>query len=270
MKIHSNSTLLMTGDSITDCGRVRPVGEAVGGDLGNGYAGLIAALIGATCPKRHIRIRNTGISGNTVRDLATRWQSDVLDLKPDWLSIMIGINDVWRQFDAPERHVSLAEYASILEQLVRTTRPQLKGLVLMTPYFIEPGGPHAGNDGPVWGGGAPAGRAIPSHLGRYSGGVRLCLAGGSSDGTGFGPGASGLGGAHGSSAGFFEGAGVPLVNPGQKRRRCHENVYLRTGQNPPFRLYLGCSYRHTPARPALPDTSPASLAAGLPRLSAES
>ncbi|MGH6796402.1 MAG: SGNH/GDSL hydrolase family protein [Methylocella sp.] len=141
MKIHSDSTLLMTGDSITDCGRARPVAEGVNWDLGNGYVSLVHALLGATCPKQHIRIRNTGISGNTVRDLATRWQSDVLDLKPDWLSIMIGINDVWRQFDAPlqtEWHVPLNEYASILEQLVRTTRPQLKGLVLMTPYFIEP------------------------------------------------------------------------------------------------------------------------------------
>ncbi|MGH6857738.1 MAG: SGNH/GDSL hydrolase family protein [Methylocella sp.] len=141
MKIHSNITLLMIGDSITDCDRVRPVGESVGGDLGNGYVALIHALLGATCPERHIRIRNTGISGNTVRDLAARWQSDVLDLQPDWLSIMIGINDVWRQFDAPlqtEWHVPLDQYASILEQLVRTTRPQLKGLVLMTPYFIEP------------------------------------------------------------------------------------------------------------------------------------
>ena len=141
MKIHSNSTLLMIGDSITDCGRARPIAEGVNWDLGNGYVSLIQALLGATCPQRRIRIRNTGISGNTVRDLAARWQSDVLDLKPDWLSIMIGINDVWRRFDAPlqtEWHVSLDEYASILEQLVRTTRPQLKGLVLMTPYFIEP------------------------------------------------------------------------------------------------------------------------------------
>src|ERR1700730_11920399 len=145
MKIHSNSTLLMIGDSITDCGRVRPVAESVGGDLGHGYVALIHAMLSAPCPQRHIRIRNTGISGNTVRDLAARWQSDVLDLKPDWLSIMIGINDVmngvWRQFDAPLRtewHVSVDEYASALEQLVCTTRPQLKGLVLMTPYFIEP------------------------------------------------------------------------------------------------------------------------------------
>ena len=141
MKISSNSTLLMIGDSITDCGRVRPVAESVGGDLGNGYVALIHAIFSATCPQLHIRIRNTGISGNTVRDLAARWQSDVLDLKPDWVSIMIGINDVWRQFDAPlqtEWHVSVDEYASTLEQLVCTTRPQLKGLVLMTPYFIEP------------------------------------------------------------------------------------------------------------------------------------
>jgi lysophospholipase L1-like esterase len=140
MKIHSNSTLLMIGDSITDCGRARPIAEAVSWDLGNGYVSLINALLGATCPEQNIRIRNVGVSGNTVRDLAARWQSDVLDLNPDWLSIMIGINDVWRQFDAPlqtEWHVSLDEYASILEQLVRTTRPQLKGLVLMTPYFIE-------------------------------------------------------------------------------------------------------------------------------------
>jgi lysophospholipase L1-like esterase len=140
MKLHPNSTLLMIGDSITDCGRARPVGEAVSWDLGNGYVSLINALIGATYPEQNIRIRNLGVSGNTVRDLAARWQTDVLDLKPDWLSIMIGINDVWRQFDSPlqtEWHVSLEEYASILEKLVCSAQPQLRGLVLMTPYFIE-------------------------------------------------------------------------------------------------------------------------------------
>ena len=141
MKIPPNSTLLMIGDSITDCGRARPVGEAISWDLGNGYVSLINALLAATCPAHNIRIRNLGISGNTVRDLSARWQSDVLDLKPDWLSIMIGINDVWRQFDAPlqtEWHISLEEYESILERLIHTTLPQLKGLILMTPYFIEP------------------------------------------------------------------------------------------------------------------------------------
>ena len=82
-----------------------------------------------------------GCSGNTVRDLQARWQTDVLDLQPDWLSVMIGINDVWRRFDSPwqsEWHVPLAEYAQTLETLVASTRPQVKGMVLLTPYMVEP------------------------------------------------------------------------------------------------------------------------------------
>jgi lysophospholipase L1-like esterase len=141
MKIPCNRMLLMIGDSITDCGRARPIAESVSWDLGNGYVALVNALLGATCPEQKIRIRNMGVSGNTVRDLAARWQTDVVDARPDWLSIMIGINDVWRQFDSPlqvEWHVTQGEYATTLEQLVRTTRPRLDGLVLLTPYFIEP------------------------------------------------------------------------------------------------------------------------------------
>ncbi|MBN2534086.1 MAG: SGNH/GDSL hydrolase family protein [Spirochaetales bacterium] len=141
MIIHPQSRLLFIGDSITDCGREYPIADTECGLLGNGYVSLVNAFLNATCPAECIRIINMGISGNTVRDLDNRWQTDVLDIKPDWLSIMIGINDVWRQFDSwlqPERHVLIDEYSSTLERLVRTTRPLLKGLILMTPYFIEP------------------------------------------------------------------------------------------------------------------------------------
>jgi len=65
----------------------------------------------------------------------------VLDLKPDWVSIMIGINDVWRQFDIPlmtEIHVLPAEYEATLDELVAKTVPAVRGLVLMTPYYLEP------------------------------------------------------------------------------------------------------------------------------------
>ncbi len=140
MKIRPNSTLLMIGDSITDCGRAWPVANSVSGLLGNGYVALVHALLSAACPAQNILIRNAGISGNTVRDLAARWDPDVLDAKPDWLSIMIGINDVWRYFTnplQPEMHVPLDEYAATLERLVSATRPQLEGLVLMAPYYIE-------------------------------------------------------------------------------------------------------------------------------------
>lgn len=136
-----HSKLVMIGDSITDCGRARPFGEGREQSLGTGYVSLVDSLLRAVMPEQHIRVINMGTSGNTVRDLKDRWQSDVLDLQPDWLSIMIGINDVWRQFDAPlqtEKHVALEEYRATLTELVTTTRPRLKGLILMAPYFIEP------------------------------------------------------------------------------------------------------------------------------------
>jgi lysophospholipase L1-like esterase len=141
MKIVGKSKLVMIGDSITDVGRAHPIGEGGGEALGRGYVSLVDALIGATYPERGIRVVNQGTSGNTVRDLKARWTSDVIDLKPDWLSIMIGINDVWRHYDCPlfpEIHVSAAEYEATLEELAARSRPLLKGLVLMTPYFIEP------------------------------------------------------------------------------------------------------------------------------------
>jgi lysophospholipase L1-like esterase len=141
IKIHPESTLLMIGDSITDCGRVSPAAEVVRDSLGYGYVKLIHNRLSAARSPHRILILNSGVSGNTVRNLVVRWQSDVLELKPDWLSIMIGINDVWPKFDATqpdEWYVSIDEYASTLECLISITRPQLKGMVLMTPYCIEP------------------------------------------------------------------------------------------------------------------------------------
>ncbi len=143
MKIPASSKFVFIGDSITDVGR-DPSGEATpwgAPGTGRGYVSLIEAWFGATRPADRIRVINRGNSGNTVRDLATRWKTDVLDLNPDWVSIMIGINDVWRQFDTPlriEGHVGLDEYTRVLTSLVEQTRPRVKGLVLATPYIIEP------------------------------------------------------------------------------------------------------------------------------------
>jgi lysophospholipase L1-like esterase len=141
MIIQPNSKLVMIGDSITDCERARPVGEGLFEATGKGYVTLVDGLLGARYPADRIRVVNMGCSGNTVRDLKARWQTDVIDLKPDWLSILIGINDVWRQFDSPlqtEWHVLPEEYEHTLDELLRWTAPLVKGLVLMTPYFIEP------------------------------------------------------------------------------------------------------------------------------------
>ena len=140
MKMQPGSKLVMIGDSITDAGRARPVGEGLFEAIGKGYVALVHSILGAACPERDIRVVNMGCSGNTVRDLKARWESDVLALRPDWLSIMIGINDVWRQFDTPqmtEGHVLPDEYEATLDELTVRTKPVLQGLVLITPYYME-------------------------------------------------------------------------------------------------------------------------------------
>lgn len=141
MILQKGEKLLFIGDSVTDCERSKPDGEGLFGALGKGYVSFIDGLLRAVYPELGIRVVNKGINGNTVRDLRARWQTDVIDQKPDWLSIMIGINDVWRQYDTPfirEFHVYLEEYEEILSELVRKTKPLVKGLVLMTPFYLEP------------------------------------------------------------------------------------------------------------------------------------
>lgn len=138
MKIQDGQTLLCIGDSITDCGRARPVGANYGAGLGGGYVNLAHALITASHPDRHIRVLNTGISGNRVTDLESRWEADVLAHEPDWLTILIGINDVWRHFDSPGiPQVNEATFTATLQRLVERTAPSVSGIILMTPFYLE-------------------------------------------------------------------------------------------------------------------------------------
>lgn len=141
MLLTKGDTLLMNGDSVTDCGRARPYGEGLPGALGDGYVNLTNAYLGALHPETPVRVVNMGVSGNTSRDLLARWQADTLDLKPDWVTFMIGINDIWRQFDMPmiqKEHVYEDEYAANVERILDMTLPHVKGLVVMTPFFSEP------------------------------------------------------------------------------------------------------------------------------------
>tara|TARA_R100000027_G_scaffold67723_1_gene68187 strand:+ start:1854 stop:2480 length:627 start_codon:yes stop_codon:yes gene_type:complete len=137
MLFDSKDTLLFIGDSITDNGRARPVGELLG--LGAGYVSLVNAALGARYPETLVRVLNTGCGGNRVTDLAARWQQDVLDLQPDWVSIMIGINDVWRHFDRAvlSDQVDPEQFETVLTELVETTKSRVKGIFLMTPFFLE-------------------------------------------------------------------------------------------------------------------------------------
>jgi len=125
----------MIGDSITDCGRIYE-----NPPLGNGYVRFVRDSLKDKYPETEIEIINKGISGNTVRDLKGRWKRDVLDLNPDWLSIMIGINDVWQQMDnwTPRDYwITIDEYEQTLSGLIDSVAASLKGLVLMTPYVLQ-------------------------------------------------------------------------------------------------------------------------------------
>jgi len=130
-------TVLCIGDSITDCGRSYPFGHKNG--LGNGYVSLMQAICDASYPQARMRFLNLGISGNRINDLEERWDRDVLAYKPDWVSVKIGVNDVWRQFDEPFNLVQILpyEFRNIYQRLIDKTLPHVQGMLLVTPFFVE-------------------------------------------------------------------------------------------------------------------------------------
>ena len=129
--------IVFQGDSITDAGRDKRNYH----DMGKGYPHFAARGIRETLPDAEIEMINLGISGNRTDQLFDRLYPDAIELAPDVISILIGINDVWRQFDSPEikeSHVSPEDFRATYERLIASTLPRVKGMVLMTPYFMEP------------------------------------------------------------------------------------------------------------------------------------
>ncbi|HUT34697.1 MAG TPA: SGNH/GDSL hydrolase family protein [Planctomycetota bacterium] len=130
--IQDCETMVLIGDSITDCGRRDPAAAP----LGNGYVAFFVDLVTAKYPERKIRFVNKGIGGNTVLDLEARWEADVLAERPDWLSVMIGINDLHRSLDRvrdvpPE--VYRESYTRILTRVASQLAPKL---VLLDPFYM--------------------------------------------------------------------------------------------------------------------------------------
>lgn len=140
MLIEPRSKFILAGDSVTDMGRAQPVGEGLFNPHGSGYPNVVQGLLTSVYPDYFINVVNMGVSGNRSSDLLARWPRDVLDLKPDWVSVMIGANDVWRQFDTPQiptNGVGPEDYRKNLIEMIRSARPLVKGFVLMTPVYWE-------------------------------------------------------------------------------------------------------------------------------------
>ncbi len=95
-KFETGSRLLFQGDSITDMkwGRNQKDRNHY---LGHSYVFFIAARLGVDLPNTKLEFFNRGVSGNKLEDLKKRWQKDAIELKPDWLSILIGVNDISRR-----------------------------------------------------------------------------------------------------------------------------------------------------------------------------
>ncbi len=133
--------IVFAGDSVTDMGSAQPVGEGLFDNVGRSYVRVIENMLAVSYPKVFLRVTNSGISGNTSRDLKNRFDRDVVNLNPQWVSICIGINDVWRQFDSPaltDICCDLDEYEANLREMIEKIKDRVKGVFLITPYYIEP------------------------------------------------------------------------------------------------------------------------------------
>jgi len=129
-RIESGQTLVCLGDSITQ----NPVG----------YCAMLAALIGASYPERNIRVINAGVSGNKIPDMLARLESDVLAHRPDWVTVNVGINDVWHGLGG-KGGVALPDYRAGLEKLVDRLLAAKARVVVLPPTVIEENPKSTGN-----------------------------------------------------------------------------------------------------------------------------
>jgi lysophospholipase L1-like esterase len=137
MLFEKGQKIVFAGDSVTDDGRKRPIGEGLGEGVGKGFVRLVDTFLTVDYPELMLRVVNMGNAGDTSADLLARWDSDVTALKPDWVVLCIGFNDVWRQFDCPTQPdlaVSPEEYRKNLNDMANKTDANM---IWMTPYYLE-------------------------------------------------------------------------------------------------------------------------------------
>jgi lysophospholipase L1-like esterase len=139
IKLIRDQVILFQGDSITDSGRNKEdPGYNTARILGSGYALLAGAVLLDDYAPLNLKIFNRGISGNKVYQLADRWDADCLDLKPDVLSILIGVNDLWHKLNGtyngtPE--IYLNDYTALIERTIKAL-PNIR-LIICEPFAVK-------------------------------------------------------------------------------------------------------------------------------------
>jgi lysophospholipase L1-like esterase len=132
--LSKGTTILFQGDSVTDCDRIREDENS----LGKGYPAKIAELRNILFPESALRFVNRGVSGNRTADLLDRYQNDFAAVKPDLVSILIGINDTWRRYDSNDPTPAgkfERNYRDLLERLKRDL--PAAAIVIIEPFLLD-------------------------------------------------------------------------------------------------------------------------------------
>ena len=138
-KLKPGSVIMCSGDSVTDCGRARPYGS-YRDSLGDSYVRRLHEIVTAEYPEKEIKFVNAGISGETSRHLRARWAADCEAVRPDYATLLIGVNDIWRQYDRwldKDMAVGIEEYEENLRFISEYSVRNLKGFTLIAPFFLE-------------------------------------------------------------------------------------------------------------------------------------
>jgi len=140
--LKQDSVILFQGDSITDVQRQKDnENPNIHRALGHGYPLMAAAELLAAYPEKNLQIYNRGIGGNKIWQLEERWKPDCLDLKPDLLSILIGVNDTWHGQKDPSLRVPLDRFEKIYRDLLdqaKEDNPKVR-FVLCEPFIFDIG-----------------------------------------------------------------------------------------------------------------------------------
>ncbi|MDR2627085.1 MAG: SGNH/GDSL hydrolase family protein [Dysgonamonadaceae bacterium] len=142
MKLKNEAVILFQGDSITDVGRNKGREDKANDFdmLGKGYALYTASELLASHPDKNLQVYNRGISGNKVYQLQERWEKDCIALKPDVLSILIGVNDFWHT--KTHGYTGTVEtYADDYRKLLSETKNRFPDihLLICEPFTIKGG-----------------------------------------------------------------------------------------------------------------------------------
>lgn len=134
LRIRPGQRLLFVGDSNTDCEH-----NARAPKLGYGFVMMVNAMLRASHPRLDFEVLNRGNDGDTVVDLARRWDEDVLREDPDWLFVMIGTNDVGYRFVRAfwERALDDPGFEIALSELIGRRAPPRARVVLIEPPMYE-------------------------------------------------------------------------------------------------------------------------------------